>query len=157
MIGPRALHFEPYAEPVETAINDMKKGNIHINFFLHELPFSKTKINLAIRHSHNGLVTITKIKIYLRLFFQGVVFDFLSAYQIHFQLFFEVKKRGKFPNAYSISNKQSSESPPINQKKQLSISQSMGSCFCVYIKYKDLLRSFQIPKMISKEYFFTFP
>ena len=67
--------------------------------FLHELPFSKTKINLAIHHSHNGLITITKIKIYLRLFFQGVVFDLLSAHQINFQLVVEVKKRGKFPNA----------------------------------------------------------
>ena len=33
-----------------------------------------------------------------RLFFQGVVFDLLSAHQIHFQVFFEVTKRGKFPN-----------------------------------------------------------
>ena len=70
-----------------------------LTYFLHELPFSKTKTNLAIQHSHYGLVTITKIKIYLRLFFQGVVFDLLSAHQIHFQLFFEVKKRGKFLNA----------------------------------------------------------
>ena len=70
---------------------------IHINLFLHVLPFSKTKINLVIQHSHNGLITITKVKIYLRLFFQGVVFDLLSAHQIHY--IFEVKKRGKFPNA----------------------------------------------------------
>ena len=28
------------------------------------------------------------------------MFDLLPAHQIHFQLFFEVKKRGKFPNAY---------------------------------------------------------
>ena len=27
------------------------------------------------------------------------MFDLLSAHQIHFPLFFEVKKRGKFPNA----------------------------------------------------------
>ena len=32
------------------------------------------------------------------MFFQGVVFDLLAAHQIHFQLFFEVKKRGKLPN-----------------------------------------------------------
>ena len=79
-----------------------KLYHIHINiltYVLHELPFSKTKINLAIHHSHNGLVTITKSKIYLRLFFQGVVYDVLSAHQIHFQLFFEVTERGKFPNA----------------------------------------------------------
>ena len=67
--------------------------------FLHELPFSKTKINSVIHHSHNGLVTITKSKIYLRLFLQGIVFDLFSTHQIHFQLFFEVKKRGQFPNA----------------------------------------------------------
>jgi len=73
--------------------------HININLFLHELPFSKTKINLVIHRSHNGLVTVTKIKIYLRLFSQGVAFDLLSAHQIHFQLFFEVKKHGKFPNA----------------------------------------------------------
>ena len=73
--------------------------HIHINLFLHELPFSKTEVNLVLHHSHNGLVTITKIKVYLRLFFQGVVFVLLSAHQIHFQLFFEMKKRGKFPNA----------------------------------------------------------
>ena len=41
-------------------------------YSLHELPFSKTKINLVIHHSHNGLVTITKVKIHLRLFFQGI-------------------------------------------------------------------------------------
>ena len=70
-----------------------------LTYFLHELPFSKTKINLAMHHSHNGLITIRKIKIYLKLFFQGVVFDLLSAHKTHFQLFFEVKKRGKFPNA----------------------------------------------------------
>ena len=62
--------------------------HIHINLFLHELPSSKTKVNLTIHHSHKGSVTITKIKIYLRLFFQGVVFDLLSAHQIHFQLFY---------------------------------------------------------------------
>ena len=66
----------------------------HINLLLHELPFSKTKINLAIHHGHNGLVKIAKIKIYLWLFFQGVVFDFLSAHQINFQLFSEVKSMG---------------------------------------------------------------
>ena len=72
---------------------------IHINLFLHELPFSKTKINFAIHHSHNGIDLVTKIKIYLRLFFQGVVFDLLPAHQIYFQLFFEMKKHWKFPNA----------------------------------------------------------
>ena len=70
-----------------------------LTYFLHELPFRKTKINLAMHHSHNGLITITKIKIYLRVFFQGIVFGLLSAHQIHVKLFFEVKKRGKFPNA----------------------------------------------------------
>ena len=44
---------------------------IHINLFLHKLPFSKTKINFGIHHSHNGIDLVTKIKIYLRLFFQG--------------------------------------------------------------------------------------
>ena len=66
----------------------------HINIFLHELPFSKSKINLAIHHSHNGVVTITKIKIYLRLFFQEVVFDVFSAHQINFQLFLKSKSVG---------------------------------------------------------------
>ena len=56
-------------------------------------------MNLAIHHSYHSLATVTKIKIDLRLFFQEVVFDLLSAGQIHFQLFFEVTERGRFPNA----------------------------------------------------------
>ena len=66
----------------------------YISLFLHELPVSKTKINLAIHHSHKGLVTITKIKTYLKLFSLGVVFDLLQGHQINFQLFFEVKSVG---------------------------------------------------------------
>ena len=62
--------------------------------FLIQIPYP-----IHIHRSLSGLVSITKIKICLRLFFQGVAFDLLSAHQIHFQLFFEVKKRGKFPNA----------------------------------------------------------
>ena len=33
------------------------------------------------------------------------MFDLLSAHQIHFQLFFEVTKRGKFPRFYELSMK----------------------------------------------------
>ena len=73
--------------------------HIYINLFLHELPLSKTNINLAIHHSHNGLVTITKITIYLMLFFQGVVFDFIVSSLHTFSVVFEVKKRRNFPNA----------------------------------------------------------
>ena len=40
---------------------------IHINLFLHQLLFSKIKVNLAIHHSHNALITITKIKIFLKI------------------------------------------------------------------------------------------
>jgi len=75
-------------------ITKLEHIHIHINLFLHELPFSKTKINLAIHHIHNGLNTIAKIKIYLRLFFQRSCFTYCQLIKYIFSCFLKWKSVG---------------------------------------------------------------
>ena len=85
----------------------LSKSYIHILFifiltyFYTNNPLAKLKYtkqySIIVQIHHNGLTIIrkVKIKIHLRLFFQGVVFDLLSAHQIQ-SVGSQVTKRGKF-------------------------------------------------------------